>query len=57
MAEEDTKVYLVSVLNQETSSCLDAYVTMHGGEEMASLKTIQDRLQQVSYFQILVYLK
>ena len=40
MAEEDVKVYLVLVLNQDTLSCLDAYVTMHGGDEMACLETI-----------------
>ena len=32
MAEEDVKVYLVSVLNHDTLNCLDAYVTMWGGD-------------------------
>ena len=38
MAEEDTKVHLVSALNQDTLTCLDAYVTMCGGDEMARLE-------------------
>ena len=49
MAEEDTKVHLVSALNQDTLACLDAYITMHGGDEMAHLETIQDRLHHVPY--------
>ena len=44
MAEGDAKVHLVSVLNQHTLSCLDAYITMHGGDKMAHLETVQDRL-------------
>ena len=32
MAEEDAKVHLVLALNQNTLSCLDTYVTMHGGD-------------------------
>ena len=44
MAEEDTKVHLVSALNQDTLARLDAYVTMRGSDEMARLETIQDRL-------------
>ena len=49
MAEEDAKVHLVSVLNQDTLACLDAYVTMRGGDEMAHLETIQDRLHRIPY--------
>ena len=49
MAEEDAKVHLVSVLNQDTLARLDAYVTMRGGDEMARLETIQDRLHHVPY--------
>ena len=49
MAEEDAKIYLVSVLNQDTLTCLDAYVTMRGGDEMARLETIQDRLRRIPY--------
>ena len=57
IAEEDAKVHLVSVLNQDTLAHLDAYVTMHGGDEMAHLETVQDRLSCVSYIQMLAYLK
>ena len=57
MAKEDTKVYLVLALNQDTLTCLDAYVTMHGGDKMARLETIQDQLHHVPYVQILAYLK
>ena len=32
MAEEDAKVHLVLVLNQDTLAHLDAYVTMCGGD-------------------------
>ena len=49
MAEEDAKVHLVSVLNQDTLARLDAYVTMRGGDEMARLETVQDRLRRVPY--------
>ena len=49
MAEEDDKVHLVLVLNQDTLTRLDAYVAMRGGDEMAHLETIQDRLRQVPY--------
>ena len=47
MAKEDAKVHLVSALNQDTLASLDAYVTMRGGDEMARLETIQDRLRHV----------
>ena len=57
MAEEDTKVDLVSALNQDTLSRLDAYVTMHGGDEMACLETVQDQPCRIPYIQMLVYLK
>ena len=49
MAEEDAKVHLVSALNQDTLARLDAYVTMRGGDEMAHLETVQDRLRCVPY--------
>ena len=45
MAEENVKIHLVSVINQDTlrmmyaSLCLDAYITMWGGVEMARLET------------------
>ena len=57
MAEEDAKVHLVLALNQDTLACLDTYVTMHGGDKMARLETIQDRLCHVPYVQMLAYLK
>ena len=57
MAEEDAKVHLVSVLNQDTLARLDAYITMRGGDEMAHLETIQDRLRHIPYVQMLAYLK
>ena len=49
MAEEDAKVHLVSALNQDTLAHLDAYVTMRGGDKMAHLETVQDRLCRVPY--------
>ena len=49
MAEEDAKVHLVSALNQDTLAHLDAYFTMRGGDKMAHLETIQDRLRHVPY--------
>ena len=57
MAKEDAKVQLVLALNQDTLTRLDAYVTMHGGDVMARLETIQDRLHCVPYIQMLAYLK
>ena len=49
MAEEDAKVHLVLALNQDTLTCLDTYVTMRGGDEMARLETVQDRLRRIPY--------
>ena len=49
MAEENAKVYLVSALNQETLDCLDAYVTICGGDKMACLETVRDVLCRVPY--------
>ena len=49
MAEEDAKVHLVSALNQDILAHLDTYVTMRGGDEMARLETVQDRLHCVPY--------
>ena len=54
---EDMKVHLVLALNQDTLTCLDVYITMRGGDEMAHLETIQDRLCRVPYIQMLAYLK
>ena len=44
MAKEDAKVPLVLALNQDTLSCLDAYVTMHCGDEIACLEIVQEGL-------------
>ena len=52
MAEEDTNVHLVLAFkkkNQDTLACLNAYVTMRGGDEMAHLETIQDQLRCIPY--------
>ena len=57
MAKEDAKVHLVLALNRDTLACLDAYVTMHGGDEIARLETVQDRLHRIPYIQMLAYLK
>ena len=57
MAKEGAKVHLVSALNQDTLACLDAYVTMRGGDKMAHLETIQNWLRHVPYIQMLAYLK
>ena len=57
MAEEDAKVHLVLALNQDTLTHLDAYITMHGGDKMACLETIQDWVHHIPYIQMLVYLK
>ena len=57
MVEEDAKVHLVSALKRCTLACLDAYVTMRAGDEMACLETIQDWLHHVPYVQMLAYLK
>ena len=49
MAEEDAKVHLVLALNQDTLTYLDTYVTMHGGDKLARLETIQDQLRHITY--------
>ena len=54
---EDMKVHLVFVPKQDTLGHLDAYITMHGGDEMACLETLQDRLHHTPYIQMLEYLK
>ena len=56
MAKEDAKVYLVFLLNKDTLSHLDVYITMHVDDKMAHLETIQDRLRWVPYIQVLAYL-
>ena len=49
MVEEDAKVHLVLALNQDTLAHLDAYITMRGGDGMARLETVQDRLRRIPY--------
>ena len=57
MGAEASKVHLVAALNKDTLRKLDAYVTLQGGEEMAHLKTMPDRLHCITYVQMLSYLK
>ena len=57
MGVEASKVHLVAALNEDTLRNLDAYVTLQGGEEMARLKTMPDRLHRITYAQMLSYLK
>ena len=51
MTQENTKVHLVSALNQDTLSHLDdiCHHTVRDGDKMAHLETIQDRLHQAPY--------
>ena len=57
MGAEASKVHLVAALNEDTLRNLDAYVTLQGGEEMARLETMPDRLRRITYAQMLSYLK
>ena len=57
MAKEDAQVHLILALNQDTLIHLEVYITMCGGDKMARLETIQDRLHRVPYVQMLAYLK
>ena len=57
MGAEASKVHLVAALNEDTLHNLDAYVTLQGGEEMARLETMPDRLRRITYTQMLSYLK
>ena len=57
MRLEASKVHLVVALNEDTLRNLDAYVTLQGGEEMAHLETMPDRLRHITYVQMLSYLK
>ena len=57
MGKEEAKVHLVSVLNQDTLTCLDTYVTMCGGDKMAHLQTVKDWLCCIPYVQMLAYLE
>ena len=44
MAKDNAKVHLLLALNQDSLTRLDTYITMHGGDKMAHLETIQDWL-------------
>ena len=57
MGAEASKVHLVAALNEDTLRNLDASVTLQGGEEMARLDTMPDRLRRITYAQMLSYLK
>ena len=57
MGAETSKVHLIAALNEDTLRNLDAYVTLQGGEEMARLETMPDRLHRITYAQMLSYLK
>ena len=57
MGAEASKVHLVVALNKYTLQNLEAYVTLQGGEEMARLETMPDRLCRITYAQMLSYLK
>ena len=57
MGAEASKVHLVAALNEDTLRNLDAYDTLQGGEEMARLETMPDKLRHITYAQMLSYLK
>ena len=57
MGAEASKVHLVAALNEDTLRNLDTYLTLQGGEEMAHLETMPDRLHCITYAQMLSYLK
>ena len=56
MGAEASKVHLMAALNKDTLPKLDAYVTLQGGEEMAHLETMPNRLHCIMYTQMLSYL-
>lgn len=53
---EASKVHLVAALNEDTLRNLDAYVMLQGGEEIAHLETIPNRLRCITYVYMLSYL-
>ena len=57
MGAEVSKVHLVAALNEDTLWNLGAYVTLQGGEEMARLETMPNRLRRITCTQMLSYLK
>ena len=55
--KQDTKVHLVLLLNQNTLSYLDAFVTMWGGDKMAHLEPSMKDCTVSHMSGCLVYLK
>ena len=49
MGAEASKVHLIAALNEDTLQNLDAYITLQGGEEMAQLEIMPDRLRCITY--------
>ena len=49
MGAEAFKVYLVVALNEDPLRNLNAYGTLQGGEEMARLETMPNRLHRITY--------
>ena len=45
MGAEASKVHIVAALNEDTIGILDANLTLQGGEEMAHLEIMPDRLR------------
>ena len=57
MGDEDAKATLIAALNDDTMQRLDNFITMRGGDDLAHLETTAQRLNKVSYQQILSHLK
>ena len=47
----------MAALNKDTLWNLDAYIMLQGGEKMAHLETMPNRLRCITYAQMLSYLK
>ena len=57
MDDENSKVALVAALNEETLVSLDNYVTLTGQVDPNIFETPNQRLNRITYQQILTYLK
>ena len=57
MDDENSKVALVAALNEETLVSLDNYVTLMGQVDPNIFETPNQRLNRITYQQILTYLK
>ena len=53
MGAEVSKVHLMAALNEDTLRNLYTYITLQGGEEMAHLGTMPNRLCCITYVQML----